>query len=279
MKKVDVAFLGGLGNQLFQYAFMVYLDKIKGADCSFNASYHKRFKVHSGFEADKVFDFSPYKESRKNYYTLPYRLFRKAKSVLRFGGSRILCDDEGFREDKLVGAYEGYWQDVRFYRAVEDVLKERFLGIDGYCADRALLDEIRTSNSVFLHVRRGDYCNDPLYVNLCATDYYRQAIDYVKNTVPDARFFVFSDDIAWSQSFFKDETDFTFVSYEGQTALGDLALMLAARHAVIANSSFSWWGTAFGSKETVVHPTSYYTTGKTSPLYFERWHAIEPHTL
>ena len=278
MKKVDVAFLGGLGNQLFQYAFMVYLDKERGADCSFNATYHKRIKVHSGFEAPKVFDFSPYKESHKNYYTLPYRLFRKAKSKLHFKGKCILCDDKSFRENKLYSAYEGYWQDIRFYSAVKDVLKERFLGIDGYCASDTLLSEIRSSNSVFLHVRRGDYCKDPAYVNLCATDYYRQAIDYVRRTLPDARLFVFSDDIEWSRSFFKDEKDFTYVTYDGQTTLGDLALMLSCRHAIIANSSFSWWGTAFDSKETVIYPTTYYTSGEKCPLYFEAWHSIKPNS-
>ena len=177
MKKVDVAYLGGLGNQLFQYSFMVYLEKIKGASCTFNASYHKKFKVHSGFEAPKVFDFSFYAENHKNLYTLPYRLFRKAKSILHFKGNRILCDDEGFREDKLFGTYEGYWQDIRFYSAVKDTLKERFLGIDSYCTAPSLLEDIRSSNSVFLHVRRGDYCKDPKYINLCETNYYRQAID------------------------------------------------------------------------------------------------------
>lgn len=272
MKKATVLFLGGLGNQLFQYAFMTYLEKVLGTKVSYNLSYHKKIKVHSGFEADRFFDFSPFTENKKDYYSLPFRLYRK----LPFRAKRILCDDLSFKEGKLFRAYEGYWQDIRFYSAVKDVLKERFLGIDEYCTDKALLEELRSTNSVFLHVRRGDYCKDPRYLDLCATNYYKNAVAYMRKSLPDARFFVFSDDLAWSRSYFSDQTDFSFVSYKGQTPLGDLAAMLAAKNAVIANSSFSWWGTAFDSKNIVVHPTSYYTSGERCPLYFDNWHGITP---
>jgi len=76
MKKSTVLFLGGLGNQLFQYAFMVYLNEIKNVNCFYNVSYHKHIKVHSGFEADRVFDFGPYQEDHKNFYSFRYRLER-----------------------------------------------------------------------------------------------------------------------------------------------------------------------------------------------------------
>lgn len=276
MKNTTILFLGGLGNQLFQFTFMVYMEKVMGASCAYNISYHKKVKVHSGFEANCFFDFSPYKESKKDYYSLRYRIWRKLKSKLHFKGKRVLCDDENFLEGTLFKAYEGYWQDIRFYSAVKDTLKKRFLGIDKFCADQQLLDTVKGCNSVFLHVRRGDYCNDPKYLNLCATNYYTEAIAYIKKNIPDARFFVFSDDIIWSRSFFCDQSDFNFVSYEGQTPLGDLALMLACKNAIIANSSFSWWGTVFDSKNLVIYPATYYTSGRDCPLYFEAWHSITP---
>lgn len=76
-KKV-VLFLHGLGNQLFQFTFMLYLKEKQGKCVKYNNSFYKKYNVHEGFQANLIFDFSDFKESKVNFELL-YRLCRRLK--------------------------------------------------------------------------------------------------------------------------------------------------------------------------------------------------------
>lgn len=88
-------------------------------------------------------------------------------------------------------------------------------------------------DQVAIHVRRGDYVNNPFYVDLYLTDYYERAMEMF----PDAEFLVFSDDIEWC----KQQPIFSECEFAHGTELEDLNLMAACRGIIMANSSFSWW--------------------------------------
>lgn len=90
-------------------------------------------------------------------------------------------------------------------------------------------------DQVAIHLRRGDYVNNPFYVDLAKTDYYDQAIDLF----PDDTFLVFSDDIPFAKKYFKGRK---FDFYQGKDEIDDLNVMAACSGHIIANSSFSWWG-------------------------------------
>lgn len=116
---------------------------------------------------------------------------------------------------------------------------------------------------VAIHVRRGDYVNNPFYVDLTETPYYEDAMLFFL----DEKFLVFSDDIEWckTQSMFK-ECEFS----EGKTEEEDLRLMASCKGVIMANSSFSWWG-AYLSKGKVVAPKNWYADGVERTACLKEW--------
>jgi len=267
-----VIFNGGIGNQLFEYVFMVYLWKTTGEKPAYNISRYKTCRIHSGFQANSVFDMEAFPENKKNYYSIPYRVIRKAGLK-----DALFSHDTNFFDGTKKCLFEGFWQDIQYYNTVKKELQALRKDLTAHCTNMDLLKALADEESVFLHIRRGDYVGDARYVNLAQTDYYEKAVQYVQDKLHSPVFYIFSDDIAWCKEYFSGQNrEFRYVYYENQTALSDLCLMQACKNAIIANSSFSWWGAALDTKELVIRPKNYYTQAlaDTSNLYFPEWISI-----
>ncbi len=102
------------------------------------------------------------------------------------------------------------------------------------------LNSIKNSNSVSLHVRRGDYLKIK-NINVLDVDYYMKAVDYIKKNVEKPMFYIFSDDLDWCKNNLGFLNNCNYVDLT-QTEIDDLKLMSFCQHNIIANSSFSWWG-------------------------------------
>ena len=105
------------------------------------------------------------------------------------------------------------------------------------------LEQIRNTNSVSLHIRRGDYVSNPAaaqFHGLCEIPYYQAAVESLKQHFPDIHVYVFSDEPEWAQSHLRLDVPTFFV--ESNSGEVDLELMRNCCHHVVANSSFSWWG-------------------------------------
>lgn len=121
-------------------------------------------------------------------------------------------------------------------------------------------------DQVAIHVRRGDYVNNPFYVDLSLTDYYEKAMELF----PTSTFLVFSDDIEWCKDRFQGKQFEFFHSDE----LTDLNTMAACSGHIIANSSFSWWGAYLSPNcGKVVAPSvdNWYTDGIERTKCPESW--------
>lgn len=138
-----------------------------------------------------------------------------------------------------------YCQDYRLFESKADEIRKWFGEGIGYLSQ------------VGLHVRRGDYVDNPFYVDLMKTDYYQKAIDLF----PEDKFLVFSDDPEWceKQDIFKDDKRFQIM--KGQTELEDFNMLASCKSQIIANSSFSWWAAYlcpnYGHK--VIAPKAWYS--------------------
>jgi hypothetical protein len=111
-----------------------------------------------------------------------------------------------------------------------------------------ILDDIKSSESVSLHVRRGDFMDSEttfrIFGSICTLQYYINSVNYIKAKYPASRFFIFTNDIQWVK------TNFTFLenyyivdtSKEYPPDYYDLFLMTQTKHNIIPNSTFSWWG-------------------------------------
>lgn len=142
---------------------------------------------------------------------------------------------------------DGYWQSEKYFFAIRSVLLREFdFKYEQDLRSKELAQQIRETESVSLHIRRGDYALDALtnqIHGLCSFDYYQKAIDYITQKIPNCHFYLFSDDHTWVSLNFKLDHPVTYVDHNDATRnYEDLRLMSFCRHNIIANSSFSWWG-------------------------------------
>jgi len=276
---IGVKLWGGLGNQLFQYAFGLYLaEKRKETPCFFTDGAKITSLDINYFQislAEIPTDLlHQYGYSFQSY--LLYRFKRKLFQKLPFLSRRVLVENVSpFRPDILntYSLFDGYWQSYKYLQPIEQKLRDQFSWKAQPVADLEVYTAIRNVTSVSLHIRRGDYLkgkNASIYENVSMA-YYKEAIDYFCSTIVDPVFYVFSNDLDWAKKNLKTPKGLRFV-YIDNTAtenatLADLYLMSSCKHHIIANSTFSWWGAWLnpsGDKK-VIAPKKWYR-GKMNTL-------------
>lgn len=141
--------------------------------------------------------------------------------------------------------YNGYWCNERYFSDIKDEIRKVFSfkrHLNEY--NQNVKNIIENSNSVSIHVRRGNYLLFDEYKNICERPYYANAIKYIKNHVENPHFFVFSNDMQWCKDNLGDLLDnYTFVdNNDPQNNYVDMQLMACCKHSIIAHSTFSWWG-------------------------------------
>ena len=251
---------GGLGNQLFQRAYGMALE-------------------HRGYEV--AFDKSQLVEGTHREYSLGNfvtpMLFSDTIGPELSDGPTI-----HFRQERLCPpdpcTITGYFQTEKYFSDIERIVRQNFVlneGISVEAQDAAA--RIAERESVFLHVRRQDYVGLQHYHGMPSIDYYRRALRevHLRHGI-DVKPYVFTDDFDWCTSNFPPGIEIV----RGLTKYEDLWLMSRCDHAVIANSSFSWWGAWFGDcrrPRTVVAPKQWFTPEANvdaSDVCPERWTRI-----
>jgi hypothetical protein len=138
----------------------------------------------------------------------------------------------------------GGWQSPRYFEEIRDRLLDDF-SFKRDMSERAAKTWRAISESpcsVAVHVRRGDYVENPRILSrhgMCGRDYYEAAMNMIRGEQADCTFFVFSDDVERVESEFSGMKDLIFV--RGNSQEEDLHLMSSCRHNIIANSTYSWW--------------------------------------
>lgn len=249
MKIIQV--IGGLGNQMFQYAFYKALQS-HYKDVEIDTSLFSCYKLHNGFELTNIFgvqfkESSPLKRIQLSFHggDLFSRILKKV--IQRRNTEYIeeyLKYDEQVLDNSSNLYYIGYWQSYKYFFSIESEIRKIFTFpisiIDNY--NKNLRDVILSSNSVSLHVRRGDYVGNSVYENIATLDYYQRALDYMDRNVPNMMLFLFSNDVEWC-SLNLNLHNCTVVSHNvGVNSFWDMYLISSCKHNIIANSSFSWWG-------------------------------------
>ena len=130
-----------------------------------------------------------------------------------------------------------------------------------------------TTESVSIHVRRGDYLNEPLLNGICDEQYYVAAIEEIKAMVDNPVFFIFSNDILWCKTHFNQINAVFVENNTGKNSYRDMQLMSLCKHHIIANSSFSWWGAWLGKyKDSMIcAPTKWMNAKVSSDVVCADW--------
>ena len=249
---VVVEVIGGLGNQMFQYAAAravalsrdeeLLLDNHLFADYELHGYGLHHFNIDNSFLENENVAFEP--------LSLP----QKAKAILSQKKIYHLYVEQNLTYDGTIFGIshknlflKGYFQSEKYFLRIENQLRKDFEIKSPLKKETLdLLKIIEAEDSVSLHIRRGDYVSNPeanAVHGTCDLNYYHKAIEIIKEKIENPVFFIFSDDIEWAKENLKIDKTTHFVDFnDASTNYEDLKLMSSCQHNIIANSSFSWWG-------------------------------------
>ena len=269
---VIVKIIGGLGNQMFQYAYAKALEQ-KGHEVKIDISAFETYKLHGGYQLDKYnidLDSSIKDENDKFYKnTFFYKVLRrfgmdfsrriKEKSLL-FDKKLLEIDDNSY--------LDGYFQCEKYFKDIREIILKQFTinqDISNYTKE--IKNKIQNSqNSCSLHIRRGDFVNST-NINIhgaCDIEYYKKAMKYLEEKVVNINYFIFSDDIEWVKENLAIQNAIYIDSKEKRIPHEDIYLMSLCKNNIIANSSFSWWGAWLNQneKKMVIAPKRWFADDK-----------------
>jgi hypothetical protein len=286
---IIVKLMGGLGNQMFQYAAgrcLSHLHKTElKLDLSFlNADPGNRYtKRDFALEVFNINCSIATEEDIKRFQPLERgKITRTLMRKLPLLYSKVISNESGHAFMKEFYSYpkdvylNGYWQSEYYFEPVEAILRKEFTLKEELTGEHAeLAKRIRNSDSVSVHVRRGDYVNNKevnQFHGICSAEYYQKAVELMK-TKGGIELFVFSDDIQWAKENLKaDKVNFVTQNNPGYI---DMHLMSLCKHNIIANSSFSWWAAWLNQNalKTVIAPEKWFADPAryTPDIYPENW--------
>ena len=264
---------GGLGNQLQQYALYRKFVRM-GKEARLDLSWYDEVKQNNG-EAKVTsrnleltcFDRLVYetctreeKERLTGSNGLLGKFRRKflSSTIHWFHESKMYHPELLSFEDMYLSGYfacEKYYSDILY-----DLREKIQFPLSDNPLNPELAQEMRECASVSVHIRRGDYLNEEnraMFGNICTDVYYRKAMELIKEEVPDAHFYLFSDDVSYVKQKYQGE-EFTVVDINhGKDSFYDMWLMSNCKHNICANSTFSFWGARVNGNERkiMIRPT------------------------
>lgn len=264
--------IGGLGNQMFQYAVarrlaLVNNDALKLDITGYQSYSLRQYCLNQLNIVEQIASSEEISDLKsRNYFREKY--FHFDPEILKLGCNVYL---------------DGYWQSAKYFRDISAVIRREFtvrtplVGLNLEWAE-----EIGKCHSVAVHIRRGDYVTNPAtnhFHGVCQVDYYRNAMNTIIQNVPRARFFIFSDDPLWARQYIGQGLScFYIANNDAEHGFEDLRLMSFCKDHIIANSTFSWWGAwlAEYSKKTVFAPRQWFNhnTYDTQDLIQDDWRLI-----
>lgn len=281
-----VQMTGGLGNQMFQYAFYrkllslgktVKIEDESGYQAEGTREKHLKKAFGISYECPTVEEMRLLTDSSMKLVSrIRRKLFGRQKKA--YVEQQFNFNPEAFLQE--CAYYEGCWQSEKYFSDIEEDLREAFtFRCEISKESRQVLNRIVASNAVSLHIRRGDYLGveqQKVYGGICTQQYYDRAVAYVREKVENARFFVFTNDPVWAREHIEGK-EFEIVDCnEENTGYLDMLLMSRCKHHIIANSSFSWWGAWLNPRQDkiVIAPAKWLNGRDCRDIYTEGMLAI-----
>ena len=272
---VIVKLMGGMGNQMFQYAFGRSLSLKKGVTLKLDLKFlldrtPKKNFVFRDYDLT-IFNCKPQiliEEDKKSFFgsfIMGNKYFNKFLPVK----NRKFYTERRFEYDANVDKFnediylEGYWQSYKYFSEFESTIRKDFYFKSKFNEEEEIINQkILSTNSVCINVRRADFLINSFH-GVCNEKYFYQGLNYINNTESELNVFVFSDDIEWCKNNLNFAFPTTFVDHEyaGEKFQSYLQLMTNCKHFIIPNSSFGWWAAwlADFSKKIVVAPEKWFS--------------------
>lgn len=293
MNKVSI--FGGLGSQMFQFALAIVLD-VEGIPTKISIRNFFVYNHHQGFELSKVFSvpLRPIDKIKILFleWGAPFWKLKLIRSLMkkmihiynRFDNPKFFEQDEFIYSPAVFEQKNsmiiGTWQSEKYLMNHQNLIREVFnFNKPKDYKNSTLSKEIMDSNSVAIHIRRGDYTSQEWKSShMVITDpkYYKDSIAKLRSSLVNPVFYFFSDDIYWIRNNFKGD-DFVFVSHnKNGNSYIDMYLMSLCKHFIIANSTFSWWAAWLSNNpdKLVIMPEPWLINIQTPGIYPESWFPV-----
>ncbi|QWD18343.1 alpha-1,2-fucosyltransferase [Polynucleobacter paneuropaeus] len=252
--------LGGLGNQMFQYAAGRALSERLAQKLLLDVNDFQAYKLHQGYELNRIFGIETTLATLSDSeQILRWRANKVAKKVLKrklftsIRGNQLIFEPHfhywgGLSDLQAEDAYlYGYWQSEKYFQNARELIRRDFIFKEPLESENLVLQEsMKAHNAISIHIRRGDYLsnlkNQKIF-HLIPVEYYWKAIRYMSERISSPHFYIFSDDTLWAKNSLPISYPCTYVEHNrGLSSYRDMQLMSKCQHHIIANSSFSWWG-------------------------------------
>jgi hypothetical protein len=318
---------GGLGNQLFQYALGRNLSiklatelKLDTSSLGVDWGHHhtvryyglEPFNIHATIATDSdlrnigVFGgklaLKTLSTDSRSYFIRPFRQIARRWVARKSLAERPYVLEPHFYFSPEVmsvkdGTYlEGFWQTEKYFKDIRPIILKDFTLKNGFSpAGQAFADEMNRTESIALHIRRGDAVHNPRghsFHGFCSNEYYIKGVEEIasrlekskgKDVLKNLTIFVFSDEIQWVKDNLKLPYPTRYVSAPGMKDYEELVLISKAKHQIISNSTFSWWGAWLNENpdKIVVSPKNFFvnTSLDTRDLLPETWVLIDSSLL
>lgn len=268
-------FGGGLGNQIFEYAFYLSVKDRFPNEKIYGVFDQKRFKEHAGgFEIEKIFNVALPKTSFVAKMVMnSIMAWNKFVHKTSMYCHNLTCPNYNailFNAHKMNKVFYEHKANWISYKPIE--LNEK---------NQAIVSDMLSSNSVSLHVRRGDFFSAKYaakHAGIATEKYYENSIKLIVEKMENPKFFVFSDDIAWCRENL-NLSNAVYVDWNtGEYSYIDMYLMKHAKANIIANSTFSYWGAYFNENNPIVlYPIRWkFSESETAlDIFPENWISVE----
>lgn len=265
-----IKFVGGLGNQMFQYAFYKSCEAVDSETYA-DLTQYETYKFHQGFELEKLFNVELRRASFKQIRKFGYTSSKLGKLAQRF-----MPDKDGYIREKCIGYdasifekwnsgiyYDGFWQSYRYFIQIQDTLQNDFKCKKTLSSKSQAMIEQINDRMVAVHIRRADFLEkrNSHLMNLSESNYYELAISKIKEIIDDPQFVFFSDDLNWVREHFSIDNSIYVDWNTGVDAYQDMIIMSYFKNIITANSTFSWWGAwmnPLSKKKLIICPQKWY---------------------
>lgn len=289
---IIVKLIGGLGNQMFQYAAGRRLAEKHSTILKLDVTGFEEYKLHRySLHCFQCWEYIATKNEIENIIYqqgLVNKLKRKVSSKFKLQvpkNSNWIIEKQFNFDNQILDSpnnilLDGYWQTEKYFADITDILRSEFVvKYQQVPKNKEFANQINSTESVSFHVRRTDYIQNALTNQIhgtCDQDYYDRAVSYISDRISNPHLFIFSDEPQWAKDNLKYNFPTTVVDCnDASRNYEDLRLMSSCKHNIIANSSFSWWAAWLNSNPSkiVIAPQKWFKdeTRNTKDIIPDHW--------
>jgi len=273
----NIGYMGRLGNQMFQFASTLAIGKRKGYEVKFPIENCNGFRrigpidLNTGALSDVKCDLLDCFDIPEEYFISSSRLqlySMYSESIFEYD-NRIESIPDGCN-------LSGYFQTEKYFTGEEDGIKKLFSFKKEIIEEgNRILNRIIGGELISIHVRRGDYTLYPDHHPTCNPEYYSKGLEKIKSVSGEnVNIIIFSDDKKWCYENMGRHLGENFIIPETENPYVELYMMTKCNYHIIANSSFSWWGSWLSDSKLTISPSVWFGSSmdkNTSDVYCKNW--------